>query len=93
MYSGDIRETRLAQACQQLAYSLAQPGRAKCMACGKLKLPDAGWQIRAYMPGDPDHPPVAYLVCGHCVTDPKQLRKSMLMIETRSRAAAEDRRR
>ncbi len=88
----DIRETRLAQACQQLAYSLAQPGRAKCMACGTLKLPDAGWRIVGYMPGNPEHPPIAYLVCGKCFKSKSALRKAQLMIETRSRAVAEERR-
>jgi len=91
-YHGDIRETRLAMACQQLAYSLTQSGRAKCMACGTLKLSEAGWKIVGYMPGNPDYPPIAYLVCGKCFQSKSALHKAQLMFETRSRAVAEERR-
>jgi len=45
-----------------------------------------------YMPGNPEHPPIAYLVCGKCFKSKSALRKAQLMIETRSRAVAEERR-
>jgi len=85
----DISETRLARACQQLVNSLAQPGKARCMACDTLKKPDRRWAVLGYAPNNPRHPPMAYLVCGDCMKSASKLQKAQIGIETKSRALAE----
>lgn len=82
---------RLAAAVAQLQHSLLTPSPARCWGCNHTRLSVGAWAVAAYLPRDPRHPPMAYLLCPSCAASDKARKRAARTIETKARDLAERR--
>lgn len=82
---------KLAAAVQQLQWSLLTPSPARCWGCNRTRLTVGAWAVAAYIPRNPVHPPMAYLLCPSCASNDKARKRAARTIETKSRDLAERR--
>lgn len=80
---------KLMAAVATLAQSLKTVSPARCWGCGLHKLTVGAWVVAAYSPGNPAHPPIAYLLCPTCASNGKARKRAARAIEAKSRDIAE----
>jgi len=78
-------------AARQVAQRISRGGVMHCAACRELKALSPKWAVHMYLPDVAGHPATISAICGTCSTDESKREKFQQMVETRSRAIAEDR--
>jgi hypothetical protein len=84
-----LKSSALVGAIAALQHTLKTSGSSRCSCCNKVKPHNASWRVAGYLPPNPQHPAVAYALCGDCLKSKSKIAKAARGIETASRDAAE----